>query len=169
MIDKRLLLIDDDENFREVLSEELSLEGFIVIQASSIKNVKKDNYAFAILDLRLKGEYGLNHIETLLQWNPDCQILILSGYSSISSAVEAVKLGAVNYLIKPASIEQIISALCNEQLKQEKDPEAPPTLSSVEHEYIEFVLAQNKGNISKAAKVLGLHRQSLQRKLKKYK
>jgi two-component system response regulator RegA len=166
---KSLLLVDDDKLFLETLKNELEHEGFCVDAQKTLRPLNKQGYNYAVIDLRLKGEYGVNVIPDLLALNCDCRIVILSGYSSISSAVKAMKLGAVNFLTKPVSIDILVAALMGEVTENSDSLNKLHTLSSHEHEYIEFVLSQNDGNISKTAKVLGLHRQSLQRKLKKYK
>lgn len=168
-MNKNLLLVDDDKLFLDTLGEELEAEGFLVDKHVSLSCIGEKSYDYAVVDLRLKGDYGINSIPKLLEGNPCCRIVILSGYSSISSAVKAMKLGAINYLTKPVSVDMLIAALYGNIAENDDDLSKMPNLSTNEHEYIEFVLSQNDGNISKTAKVLGLHRQSLQRKLKKYK
>ncbi len=170
-MNKNLLLVDDDRLFLDTLGEELEAEGFLVDKQENLSCICEKSYDYAVVDLRLKGDYGINSIPMLLEANPCCRIVILSGYSSISSAVKAMKLGAVNYLTKPVSVDILVAALYGNGniTEKEDDLSKMPNLSTNEHEYIEFVLSQNDGNISKTAKVLGLHRQSLQRKLKKYK
>lgn len=169
MMNNELLLVDDDKFFLDTLGEELTCEGFYVDKHESFSTIVKKSYNYAVIDLRLKGDYGINLIPELIESNPHCRIVILSGYTSISSAVKAMKLGAINYLTKPVSVKMLISALRNNAEEEQPEFGGLPSLSLNEHEYIEFVLSQNDGNISKTAKVLGLHRQSLQRKLKKYK
>jgi two-component system response regulator RegA len=135
--------------------------------ASKLAEIVPSNLDYAILDLRLSGEFGLDAITIIKKKSPDCRIVILSGYGSITTAVEAVKRGAIDYLTKPASFELIESALLGTRKNVSEDLKTP-SLSEVEHEYIDFLLTKNRGNITKTAKDLGLHRQSLQRKLKKY-
>lgn len=163
---KKLLVVEDDKRLRESLSLEFSDKGYAVSQADSLKTIEEKSYDYAIVDLRLNGTSGLTVVEHLKNISPDCRIVVLTGYGSISTAVEAIKLGAINYLTKPADIEKIENALLGKDIEY-NDTEQPITLSQNEHEYIEYVLTQNEGNITKTAKALGLHRQSLQRKLKK--
>lgn len=168
VIDNKLLILDDDKNLRQALAEDFIEKGYEVFQADSIKEIKTKHFDYAILDLRLSGEMGISAIKDLKEVNPNCKIVILTGYGSVASAVEAIKDGAVNYLHKPASSDLIESALRDELKENIHQVESVTTLNQHEHEYIEFVLAQNNGNITKTAKQLGLHRQSLQRKLKKF-
>ncbi len=165
---KRLLLLEDDRRFRKTLAEDFQERGYTVTEAGSLKEVIGSEFEFAVIDLRLLGESGLTAISELKKQSPDIRIVILTGFASVATAVEAVKLGALNYLHKPASCELIEAAL-KEELRNDALC-APPiaSLNQREHEYIEFVLSQNEGNITKTAQQLGLHRQSLQRKLKKY-
>lgn len=166
---KRILIVEDDVLLSKSLTREFEDHGYIVETAAAVSQIKlQDNLDFAIVDLRLShGEFGLNAIEIILEHSPLCRIVILSGYGSIATAVEAVKKGAVDYMTKPASFKDIEAAL----LGTRSAPNSPlkvQSLSEVEHEHIDFILTKNEGNISKTAKELGLHRQSLQRKLKKY-
>jgi two-component system response regulator RegA len=164
---KSVLILDDDVRLAKALACEFQDHEYVPTVAHRIQEIPQTGFDYAVVDLRLVGEFGLDAIEVILKNAPDCKIVILSGYGSVASAVEAVKRGAIDYLLKPASFQQIESAF----LGKVRDPEtdlAPPTLSKVEHEYIDYVLTKNRGNITKTAKDLGLHRQSLQRKLKKY-
>lgn len=172
---KSLLIIEDDHRFRETLESEFHDRGYRVCSASSsekIDLVKLHELHFAIIDLRLGEKSGLDEIKTILLHSPECRILMLTGFGSIATAVESIKLGAVNYLTKPASIANIEMALWMEA----KEGVAPSldekntgeSLARHEREYIEFVIQQCQGNISHAARWLGIHRQSLQRKLRKF-
>ncbi|MBC7467061.1 MAG: response regulator [Bdellovibrio sp.] len=170
MIIKKLLLLEDDQNLRQALAEDFTEKGYEVVQAETIKQIKYIFFDYAIIDLRLLADSGLKAIPELRSQNPQCRIVVLTGYGSVATAVEAVKLGAINYLHKPASSELIEAAL-NDQLKKDQSDIQAFEITPLEkhaHEYIEFVLTKNDGNITKTAKQLGLHRQSLQRKLKKY-
>ncbi len=169
---KSLLILEDDQGLREALVADFEDKGYQVVHAEHIRELNNLNYDFAILDLRLNGESGLNAIEILKKNNPACRIVILTGFGSISTAVEAMKLGAINYLTKPANSDQIEEAFeaspsAIEDKSEVLDASKRISLSQNEHEYISFVLAQNSGNVSKTARELGLHRQSLQRKLRK--
>ena len=169
---KSLLILEDDRGLREVLAADFSDKGYHVHQASQLKDLKEMSYDYGIIDLRLNGESGLTAIEWLLEYNRECQIVVLTGFGSIATAVEAIKLGAIDYLTKPATSEQIEEAFGKKIQDMKKESESALSkrisLSQNEHEYINYVLTQNNGNISKTARELGLHRQSLQRKLRKH-
>lgn len=165
---KDLLLIEDDEMFREALGREFEDRGYRVHAFGQLKELKSfDGQAqFAVVDLKLKGESGLDAVSFIKDRFPGCQTIVLTGYGSIATAVQAVKLGAANYISKPASIEEIERALMG-QVQTEIEAEHQ-NLYRHEREYIEKVIQDHDGNISLAAKALGIHRQSLQRKLRKY-
>ncbi len=164
---KTVLILDDDISLARSLASEFKDHGYEPSVVHSVKEIPTKDFQFAVVDLRLNGEFGLEAIKVIKSHAKNCRIVVLTGYGSIATAVEAVKLGAIDYLTKPASFELIEAAL--EGRLKKPDPEfKPQSLSQVEHEYIDFVLTKNQGNISKTAKDLGLHRQSLQRKLKKY-
>ncbi len=160
---KTLLILEDDRRLRKTLAEDFTERNYQVTEAESLDNLSFLFFDYAILDLRLLGESGLAAIPKLKNENPNCAIVILTGYGSVATAVEAVKIGALNYLNKPTSSDLIEAALRDEL----KHTTLITPLAQHEHEYIEFVLTQNDGNVTKSAKQLGLHRQSLQRKLKK--
>lgn len=163
-----VLLLDDDMRLLESLECEFLDHGYQVYKCARISQIPQDQvFTYAVVDMRLVGEFGIEAIEKLKINSPDCRIVVLSGYGSIQTAIESLKKGAVDYLTKPASFKQIENALKG-QRSVEADNNKIPSLSQIEHEYIDYVLMQNDGNISRAAKALGLHRQSLQRKLKKY-
>ena len=120
------------------------------------------------LDLKLEGSSGLNLLPLLVEASPQSKIVVLTGYSSIATAVEAIKLGAVNYLCKPADADEILAAF----QKQEGNPDAPlaeqpMSVNRLTWEHIQKVLHENDGNISATARALGMHRRTLQRKLQK--
>lgn len=166
---KQILILEDDVRLAKSLKKDFEDHDYEVTIANRILDIPKDEvFSHAVVDLRLSGgDFGLDVIEGLKNKNPEIKIVVLSGYGSITTAVEAVKRGAVDYLTKPASFSEIDQALNGKRVKPEADFKRR-SLSEVEHEYIDFVLTKNEGNISKTAKDLGLHRQSLQRKLKKY-
>lgn len=169
----KLLVVDDDEAFRESMELEFTELGYQVVLAedhrSALGLAAVHRPAFAVIDLRLGGERGLEVLADLVERLPGIRAVMLTGYSSIATSVEAMKLGAHHYLMKPADPDAIHAALQSDKGDPTVAiPEQPPSLARHEREYIEAVLAATGGNISEAARRLGLHRQSLQRKLRKY-
>ena len=167
------LLIDDDPAFSAVLARVLQRRGEQTFTANNgeqaIAQVENKMIHRAVLDLKLEQESGLAILQQLLECQPTLEVVILTGYSSISTAVEAIKLGAVHYLCKPAGAEEIIAAFekragGNSEVQLQ---DMPPSVNRVEWEYIQKVLNQHAGNISATAKTLGMHRRTLQRKLQK--
>ncbi len=170
--DERLLIIDDDEMFCHVLHRAMSRRGFEVLVAHDAEqalDLARDHRpTMATLDLKLEQESGLKLLPEMLEVVPACRVVVLTGYSSIATAVQAIKLGAVNYLCKPADAEEILAALSHE----DGDPEAevaehPPSINRLTWEHIQKVLQEHDGNISATARALGMHRRTLQRKLQK--
>lgn len=161
-----LLLVEDDARLRKTLKLEFEERDFVVFEADSTQTIPQNDFKYAVVDMRLHGDNGLIALDTVLKHSPQCRVVVLTGYGSIATAVEAIKRGAVNYLTKPVDVETLMKALKGESIEVQED-EQPISLSRKEHEYIEFMLAQHNGNIAQTAKALGLHRQSLQRKLKK--
>lgn len=170
---RSLLIVEDNDRFAETLASEFRDRGYAVQRAqdlSSIAAIPDLDVQFAVVDLRLGADSGLDAIQAILSRSPKAKIVVLTGYGSIATAVKATKLGAVGYLMKPADVDQVERAFNGEELDDDEVP-IPSEFQSLyrhEREYIEFVLAECKGNISQAARRLGLHRQSLQRKLRKY-
>ena len=167
-----LLLVDDDETFLHVLSRSLKKQGFQVAiaadAAQAMEQARLHQPQFAVVDLRLPGDSGLVLVQQLLQLNPHMRVVVLTGYASISTAVEAIKLGAVQYLSKPANTKEIIDALFQEKGDSTVAvSEQPMSPNRVEWEHIQKVLSDCDGNISAAARQLGMHRRTLQRKLAK--
>lgn len=164
-----LLLLEDDLYFRETLCLEFQERGYAVFEAatqSEMDTLTLTALRFAIVDLRLGAEWGLDLMANLkLRW-PDVRIIVLTGYGSIATAVEAVRLGAANYLTKPIAMDVLERALWTDDVQAEEVPNRE-SLARHEREYIEYVLVQCDGNITHAADWLGIHRQSLQRKLRK--
>jgi two-component system response regulator RegA len=169
----RLLIIDDDDAFREAMELEFTHRGYRVFSApdhrTALGLAAVHRPGFAVVDLKLGGERGLEVLKDLVQRLPYIRAVVLTGYGSIATAVEAVKLGAYHYLTKPCEPDAIEEAF----YRGPGDPnvvvpERPLSLARHEREYIEYILASTGGNISEAARRLGLHRQSLQRKLRKY-
>lgn len=170
-----LLLVDDDPVFLRVLGRALGARGFSVHAESSPDGALERLQGppplapdFAVLDLNLDGSSGLKLIGPVRQSSPDCRILVLTGYASISTAVDAIKLGADQYLAKPVEVDAIVRALLEEQTPDDEDAGGETlSVSRLEWEHIQRVLAENDGNISATARALKMHRRTLQRKLAK--
>ncbi|MAX06760.1 MAG: response regulator transcription factor [Pseudohongiellaceae bacterium] len=175
MDSEKLLLVEDDEVFARVISRALKHRNFSVSHAKTsdeaFQLIKDSNFAFGILDLNLGGETSLNLIPILKKQLPGIRILILTGYASIATAVEAIKLGADNYLAKPADADEILSAmLAGDEVTMEPNESPrlePMSVRRLEWEHIQRVLMENNGNISATARQLKMHRRTLQRKLQK--
>ncbi len=168
-----LLLVDDDETLGRVLERALGRLGFAVRRATSVADGLALGSSLplthAVLDLKLEDGSGLLLVSALRARHPAARILMLTGYASIATAVDAIKLGADDYLAKPVDGEQIAQAL-----RSERPPSAeataedePMSVHRLEWEHIQRVLRDAEGNVSEAARILGLHRRTLQRKLAK--
>jgi two-component system response regulator RegA len=167
-----ILLVDDDPVFNRVLTRALLQRGFVVASAHDLQQAEKSIVAdppdYAILDLNVDGASGLKLIAPLKDANPHCRILVLTGYASIATAVDAIKLGADQYLSKPVEVDAIVKALMEvEAPDAEAAPEEPLSVSRLEWEHIQRVLTEHDGNISATARALKMHRRTLQRKLAK--
>jgi two-component system, response regulator RegA len=170
-----VLLVDDDERFRVRLCHAFALRGWEAhgaadgAQAAALAaEVGPD---LAVVDLRLPQESGLDIVRRLHELDSTISIIVLTGYGSIATAIESVKCGAGHYLSKPVDVEQILAAytaLRDEVPASLRPPASVPSLARVEWEHIQRVLADCGGNISQSAKLLGMHRRSLQRKLSKH-
>ncbi|MCA2962205.1 MAG: response regulator [Silvanigrellales bacterium] len=174
---RSLLIVDDDDAFRQTLVLEFKERGYTVFEASTLENAKCAiesgcAFDFAILDLRVRGELGFRLLKPLLSANSSCRAVMLTGYPTTATTVESMRGGAVNCILKPSNIELIEQALWIEGVADgfdlSKTDGESSRLAQYEYELIEFVLAQCDWNITQAARRLGLHRQSLQRKLRKY-
>ncbi len=169
----KLLLVDDDEIFCHVLARAMRRRNLDVRVSLSAEKAKEALVFFkpdlAVVDLKMTGESGLTLVPVLSELNSDMRILILTGYASIATAVEAIRLGASNYLCKPADAEQILDALYRNPDHSDRLPlpERPLSVERLEYEHIQRVLLENDGNISETARLLGMHRRTLQRKLNK--
>lgn len=170
-----ILLVDDDVPFRSRLARALTARGCVVAQASDSTEAEALAQTAAptaaVVDLKLAGASGLEVIPRLRARRPELRIVMLTGYGSIATALEAVRSGAQDYLTKPADTEQVIAALRGQTGPRETPratPEETPSLDRVEWEHIQRVLSDCEGNVSHAARVLGIDRRSLQRKLAKY-
>ena len=168
---KTILVVDDDEVLRLRLEKAFAKRGLTVFTASgfdeAVDKVKQQAPDMAVVDLKMAGRSGRELLKEIKELSPATQVVMLTGYGSITNAVEAVKLGALNYVTKPADADQVLSAFGS----MEEDPEVPefppPSLASAEWEHIQRVLADCNGNISEAARRLDIPRRTLQRKLKK--
>lgn len=171
-----LLLVDDDIVFRRVLSKALRKRGFDVHEANSAEegidianlNTPDSIPEFAVVDLKMGGDSGLKLIADLIALDPNTRIVMLTGYASIATAIEAIKLGATHYLTKPATADEVVAALFKTTGNFQVAPEeSPQSIDRLEWEHIQKVLAQHEGNISATARALKMHRRTLQRKLSK--
>jgi two-component system response regulator RegA len=174
-----MLIIEDDDTFGATLVRALKRRGFAAHAAKSASSALTQAQATAparvVLDLNLNGDSGLNLIPRLLELNPACRIVVLTGYASITTAVDAIKLGAVQYLAKPVDLDTLLRAFDHSLEAAEATPEASPAAVSavpmsvdrMEWEHIQRVLHEHMGNISATARALNMHRRTLQRKLLK--
>ena len=172
------LIVDDDEPFRERLARALRERGHGVTtardHASALAAARADSPEYAVVDLRMPGRSGLEVVRDLRAVDPATKIVVLTGYGSIATAVDAVRLGALNYLPKPADADDVLAAFARGAAPPlAAAPSGPaalsaPSLARAEWEHIQRVLADCGGNISEAARRLGVHRRSLQRKLRKH-
>ena len=168
----QILVIDDDPAFNRVLVRALKGRGFEAAGAQdaeeALARMATARPARAVLDLNLAGTSGLTLIGPLLAANPGCRIVVLTGYASIATAVEAIKLGATHYLAKPTDVDAILAAF--EATAPQADsapPSEPLSVDRLEWEHIQRVLKEHDGNISSTARALKMHRRTLQRKLMK--
>lgn len=169
-----LLLVEDDRRFSGVLARALQRRGFAVETAANLKDALQRvadasrPLDYAVLDLNLSGASGLKLIDPILAANPRCRVLVLTGYASVATAVDAIKLGADQYLAKPAEVDAIVRALLSGNVpRADLVPEEPLSVRAVEWEHIQRVLREHGGNISVTARALNIHRRTLQRKLLK--
>ena len=168
----KLILVDDDQTFCSVLQQALQKRDFDVVSATNIGDAieaaTQHGPDYAVVDLRIGHESGLELVKQLIQLNPDIHIVMLTGYSSVATAVEAIKLGATHYLTKPADVDEIIAAL--EKSKGDTSVainDRPVSIKRLEWEHLQKMLIEHNGNISAAARALNMHRRTLQRKLEK--
>lgn len=167
-----LLLVDDDPVYCQVLRRALENRGYAVRTAhdaaQALALLADSAPDFAVVDLNLPGASGLTLIPALRECKPEARIVVLTGYASIATAVEAIKLGATYYLAKPADADEIVGALLSEAGNPQVDVQPRPmSVNRLEWEHLQKVLTECEGNISEAARRLGMHRRTLQRKLKK--
>jgi two-component system response regulator RegA len=171
----RLLLVDDDEAFTRTAARVMARRGFeplVANDTAAALQLADATLPYAVVDLMIGNESGLKLVPQLRALNPAMRILVLTGYASISTAVDAIKLGADNYLAKPVDASTIIAALDGSVGMGKDDagsgpPHAALSIGRLEWEHIQRVLKENAGNISATARVLKMHRRTLQRKLSK--
>ena len=166
-----LLLVDDDATFRTVLSRALEKRGFAVTTADSVEQAlplaNANPPEYAVLDLKMGGASGLVLVQKLHELDPATRIVVLTGYASIATAVEAIKLGATQYLSKPANADEIVAAFGHNASATAPLEAQPVSVERLEWEHIQRVLHENGDNISATARILNMHRRTLQRKLSK--
>lgn len=168
-----VLVVDDDDSLREQLSRAFARRGFTARSAATVESAIElaadESPELAVVDLRIGEESGLTAVRDLLRIDPTTKIVVLTGYGSIATAVRAMRLGAIDYLTKPADLDDLLAAFEHADAPRESRDQdrAAPSLARVEWEHIQRVLADCGGNVTQAAKVLGLHRRSLQRKLRR--
>lgn len=169
--DRSLLLVDDDESFVKRLAKAMEKRGFLPETAESVAEGKAIALsrppAFAVVDLRLEDGNGLDVVEALREKRPDCRIVVLTGYGAIATAVAAVKIGAIDYLSKPADANDIMSALLSKSESMPAPPDNPMSADRVRWEHIQRVYELCDRNVSETARRLSMHRRTLQRILAK--
>lgn len=168
-----ILVVEDDNAFRRILVNAFRERGYdaegVPDAASAIAAAERESPEMAVVDLRLPDESGLEVVQRLRAIDPATSIVVLTGYGSIATALESVRLGATHYLTKPTDADRILGAFQHGLASRPRDlPTEPPSLARVEWEHLNRVLTDCDGNISEAARVLGMHRRSLQRKLAKH-
>ena len=170
-VPKTLLLVDDDKPFLTRLGKAMEVRGFEVrladTVAEGISEVKKQPPSFAVVDLRLADGNGLDVIAALHTAKPDARVVVLTGYGNIATAVTAVKLGAIDYLAKPADADAVYGALTGDKDQRNTLPENPMSADRVRWEHIQRVFELCQRNVSETARRLNMHRRTLQRILAK--
>jgi two-component system response regulator RegA len=173
MTERTLLIVEDDRDFAEALARAMRKREFQVVLAGDHDEARlrarEHPPHYAVVDLKLPGDSGLKVVETLAALPNPPRIVVLTGYASIATAVEAIRLGALHYLAKPANADEILAALTRDapDAGLEVQPE-PLSVARLEWEHIQKVLNEHDGNISATARALKMHRRTLQRKLEKH-
>lgn len=169
--DRSLLIVDDDGPFLRRLARAMETRGFIVDTAETVsEGIARSKAAppkYAVVDLRLTDGNGLEVIEAIRQYRDDTQIVVLTGYGNIATAVTAVKLGALDYLAKPADADDVFNALTQRKGEKTEVPENPMSADRVRWEHIQRVYEMCERNVSETARRLNMHRRTLQRILAK--
>jgi two-component system response regulator RegA len=172
-----ILIVDDDDVYRNRLARAFVDRGYDVRTADgydrAVAAANEDSPELAVVDLKMAGKSGLELVRALREIDPATKTVVLTGYGSIATAIDAVRLGATYYLSKPADADDIVRAFARGEAPPLDPPDAEgdfraPSLARAEWEHINRVLSDSGGNISEAARRLGIHRRSLQRKLQKY-
>ena len=168
-----ILVVEDDNAFRAVLVNAFEERGYeaqgVADARSAIEAAHRESPEMAVVDLRLPDQSGLDVVRELKAIDASTAIVVLTGYGSIATALESVRLGAMHYLTKPTDADRILAAFQHGLAARPRDlPTEPPSLARVEWEHLNRVLTDCDGNVSEAARQLGMHRRSLQRKLSKY-
>src|SRR6266478_8842196 len=169
--DRSLLIVEDDKSFLQRLARAMEGRGFTVMTAESVADgltqLETTSPAFAVCDMRLGDGNGLDVIVALKQRRPDARAIILTGYGNIATAVNAVKIGAVDYLSKPADADDVVAALLALEGRKAEPPEHPMSADRVRWEHIQRIYELCGRNVSETARRLNMHRRTLQRILAK--
>ncbi|HAZ60853.1 MAG TPA: two-component system response regulator [Gammaproteobacteria bacterium] len=167
-----LLIVEDDARFAEVLAAAMVRRGFQVTVAGGVaaaRTLLDQGFSHALVDLSLPDGSGLELVAALAEADPPTRVVVMTGYASIATAVEAIKLGAVHYLTKPTDADELLAAF--ERADGRSDiplPDTPPSVERLQWEHIQRVLTECGGNVSEAARRLAMHRRTLQRRLRKH-
>ena len=171
MTDRTLMIVEDDKPFLDRLSRAMETRGFTVTSCESVSDglahIGKSAPAFAVVDLRLGDGNGLDVISALKRRRPDARGIILTGYGNIATAVTAVKMGAVDYLSKPADADDVVAALLASGTDKSELPNNPMSVDRVRWEHIQRIYELCNRNVSETARRLNMHRRTLQRILAK--
>jgi two-component system, response regulator RegA len=171
LAERSLLIVEDDKSFLQRLARAMETRGFAVSTAESVADgllqVEKSPPAFAVVDMRLADGNGLDVISAMKKRRPDARALILTGYGNIATAVNAVKLGAVDYLAKPVDADDVVAALLAAENRKIEPPENPMSADRVRWEHIQRIYELCGRNVSETARRLNMHRRTLQRILAK--
>jgi two-component system response regulator RegA len=169
--ERSLLIVDDDKSFVQRLARAMEGRGFEVMIAEAVaeglQHVAKSAPAFAVVDMRLADGSGLDVISALKDRRPDARAIVLTGYGNIATAVNAIKIGAVDYLAKPADADDVVAALLALDGKKAEPPEHPMSADRVRWEHIQRIYELCSRNVSETARRLNMHRRTLQRILAK--